>query len=300
MVRFKKDYNLKIALLIISICLSTANSVMYGAENCLRKPLDFNGTVDSGRYQVIYNLNEEELLVNIGNADIDEKGQFTKVVISEDSDIGFVIKVPKKDENIEMLLAGYNLAKNALGGVAAKTTQVKNAAFMINGQKFYFKTTLIQEKVTPLKTVFKEIGLEQQKMLLDKVFDLERELYRRGVHNIDHKILEAYGINKDGDIVLFDFSHISNNQLEFYLKSQDDDWNMMLYNISLLRHISKELAEYYLLNEINSTEFDSLWKSNLDLSARIEDVNMGQQIISNSTRLPELINGFYTRTQNCL
>jgi hypothetical protein len=129
MVRFKKDYNLKIALLIISICLSTANSVMYGAENCLRKPLDFNGTVDSGRYQVIYNLNEEELLVNIGNADIDEKGQFTKVVISEDSDIGFVIKVPKKDENIEMLLAGYNLAKNALGGVAAKTTQVKKCCF---------------------------------------------------------------------------------------------------------------------------------------------------------------------------
>lgn len=276
---FYRKLNKSTSILITIIFLFS--NTLYGAPSPryfskLRVPLRFglsNADQEESKppAAAIYSGKPEygkTVVYEIGKAEIDESGQFARVFIPADDNIGVVIKVPKNEEAKEILLNTYNDAKAALGKRGARTTLVRDATFIINGKEQFFKIALVQEKVTKLK------DLNITKETLDEVFQLEREMYALGRHNQDHKILEGYGRAVDGSIKLFDFTSLSGDRDTFYAKLTEYEMNMLLYNTAELRTRSDELADYLISKEISVDEFDFLWSSDEDAREEIADVDI--------------------------
>ena len=280
--KFRKEVSLKIISIIIgSLCL--CSPTLYScpvSESSLR--------VSLGNYERLKKafpgglsrrlLSGKRVKYDIGDCDIDD-GVFAEVFIPKSEDVNFIIKaVRNKNENkkSKTFLKTYKLAKNNLGGLAAKTTLVKNVTFIINGREHYFKAALIQEKVTPLDKIFNSLSEKEAKRILDEIFSLERELYKRGIHNIDHKILRAHGLNAQGKVVFFDFTGMANDKTSFYLKDPEGVAFKMLKssNHSFLRE--QGLIDYYDKNEITIDEFESLWATRMVLRKRIDGISLPQ------------------------
>ncbi|OGR79237.1 MAG: hypothetical protein A3I11_08120 [Elusimicrobia bacterium RIFCSPLOWO2_02_FULL_39_32] len=213
---------------------------------------------------MITDANAREM--DLGPLSIDRSGEFMDVFIPSDPKIPYVIKVPKKDLN--KVLHGFALAKKYLGGISAPMSLLRNVHLVIDGRSVFYEFVIIQEKVTLLNRPFKSkrVSLKAKRALIDSVYQLEKEMYSRGIHNPDHKIDQSYGLDSNGNVTLTDFSHLSTLMHEFYLKIHDDSMDMLKYNRNFFSAISSELSDHYDFRQVRDDEFQGLW--NKELSKR--------------------------------
>ena len=198
----------------------------------------------------------EKTFHDLGDAEIEQGQSYVVFDFGE-----YVLKVPKYKREFADFKERFVRMQKSLGGLAARTMLLDSVHLKINGEEYFFDGAFIQDKVVPLSKVFKEKPLETNKRILDEVITLGKEMCSRGWHNLDHKINMAYGLTAGGKVVIFDLNHVYDTKENFYMKLNDDDWNMNLYNMGSLTSIDRKLAVYYSGRDLSEAEFDKLWLS---------------------------------------
>ncbi|MBI2119860.1 MAG: triose-phosphate isomerase [Elusimicrobia bacterium] len=219
---------------------------------------------------MITDVNAREM--DLGPLSIDHSGEFMDVFIPSDPKIPYVIKVPKKDLN--KVLQGYALSKKYLGGISAPMSLLRNVHLVIDGRTVFYEFVILQEKATLLNRPFKSkrVSLKAKRALIDSVYQLEKEMYSRGIHNPDHKINQSYGLDSNGNVVLTDFSHLSILMHEFYPKVHDDSMDMLKYNRNFFSAISPELSDHYDFRQVRNDEFQIFWNTQLSNRKPTKDI----------------------------
>ncbi|MGB3082345.1 MAG: methyltransferase domain-containing protein [Candidatus Omnitrophota bacterium] len=204
--------------------------------------------------------NKTSNVYDLGECEIADKGVFTHVFIPKNEKLN-IFKVPKNaPEYRSMHLRGYKLAKESLGGLAARTTLLENVTLIVNGEERFCKVAFVQERVTPLSKIIPTLPLDKAKEMITSVIRLEEKMIKRGVLNKDHDLLDGYGVNPEGNVVIFDFSHLL-----------DDPSERMDYTGFNVNNLPEELRNYYRSTELDEVGFALLWGRGKDQRKELGD-----------------------------
>ncbi|MDP8299153.1 MAG: hypothetical protein P9L88_04545 [Candidatus Tantalella remota] len=178
----------------------------------------------------------------------------------------FVVKVPIDGAvNVEGqpvdfdrdILPGVILARKRLGGLAANTHAMHNLAVNVRGFEFTFPNVVIQSRVTPLREKFHELAeegddasFEEIKQIIRMWWELQVEMWKRGVVDADIKLGDNYGYDElSGRVVIFDYTNIYSDMSKFWNEDHYEKINDLfrLTNGHMLEHEtgSHDIADQY-------------------------------------------------------
>lgn len=118
------------------------------------------------------------------------------------------------------------IARRKLGGLAANALPMGNLQVSVEGRQVMFDKAIIQREVIPLKYLFTRWDwqdddppeqIAEKKAKIDRMmaqwWQLQEEIHKRGVLDLDPKITDNYGYDEERDaVVLLDFSHITDDK----------------------------------------------------------------------------------------
>lgn len=215
----------------------------------------------------------DKKFVDFGDAEVFQGQSYVVFDFGE-----YVLKVPKYKREFQDFKSRFSKISESLGGLAAKTIIMDQVHLLINGEEYFFDGAFAQEKVVSLAELIDPANFEANTKLLNEVFEVQREMFKRGFHNLDHKLLDAYGITHGGKMVIFDLNHVYTDPSKSYLAISDEDWNMKLRNSSRLNAIDKKLSHYYQMNEVGLADLRRLWQSDTDKAKRMFAPNLSMEM----------------------
>lgn len=117
----------------------------------------------------------------------------------------------------------------------------------------YPRVAILAEKVQPLGPVLAYLdqqGRQQEaRDLIDKFFELEEALYRRGFADLDSVLWNDIGLTKEGDVVLLDLGVLTNDRAEALGRPRPEvmEHGSSFHLDMLRRRLSPGLVDYYLV-----------------------------------------------------
>ncbi|MDD3088627.1 MAG: hypothetical protein PHT95_01595, partial [Candidatus Omnitrophica bacterium] len=181
-------------------------------------------------YHHVLNSRVRKALLNKTLYKIEPEGLTTAAYTATDLD--FVIRVLKDGavslsgeplEFDETLLPGVTLARERLGGLAANVLYVDGVDFVVDDKEVKFEKALIETKTVPLRDRLKELVVrgddlarEEAKNIVRKWWDLQVEMWKRGVVDTGINMLENYGYDDITDnVLLFGYTTITSSEKGF-------------------------------------------------------------------------------------
>jgi hypothetical protein len=140
---------------------------------------------------------------------------------------GFVVKAPRKEEQMEKYFPGYWLAKDTLGDLFVVMV-IQDVNVLINGVPTQFPFAVVQEKVILAGDLLSDLDIQiqlarnlkqgdqarlreaQKREMQDRFLNLSRQIWMRGVVDNDFRNWRRnYGLTARGDFVLMDADMLS-------------------------------------------------------------------------------------------
>ncbi|HRY28484.1 MAG TPA: single-stranded-DNA-specific exonuclease RecJ [Elusimicrobiota bacterium] len=141
-----------------------------------------------------------------------ETGEFMTVL--EHPDVDFILKVPnaatlQNEVQADRILENYELGVERLGGLIPFTAILRNVTLRTEGKPAEtYPYVIVQKKIRPLQTVVFEP--DQHRRTVREFVSLTHRLWERGVFDKDMgNVMENYGYDDAGNLVLFDLSHLT-------------------------------------------------------------------------------------------
>lgn len=145
---------------------------------------------------------------------------------------------------------GVRLARERLGGLAANTMVIDNLSVNIAGRQITLENAVIQSRVVSFRQKLTELnndptrGADEAARLIRLWWDLQKEMWSRGVVDGDIKLFDNYGYDELSDrVVIFDFTNISDEQYGFWNEDhyQSNIDTYRIANRGVLRALGSEI-----------------------------------------------------------
>ncbi len=107
------------------------------------------------------------------------------------------------------------------------TRLVKNSTLprqLLANPHFINTTDYEQDKVTLLMDYFASHTLEENRIIVDKYFDLIKEFLCHGIHDNVYKFKNSYGISNEGKVVCIDFNEMVFSKVKVLELAQTEEW----------------------------------------------------------------------------